>query len=355
MSVPNRFRRCLVTKQSSEETPHTTVTCHTCNERMHVPLRKVARKIACADCGRPVHVPGLAEFQERRTPEVKEMVRNVGEYELSAPPVTDIDHLTHTPYLDARAKHHREPEIPKPKWTFFSGVFQFPFTGDAVGRWVSLSILLFLALAVGAVALAVGGNIGQVQAAPQGAVLAFFVLPEIWLSIWAFSYAAACCLAIVEGTASGVVRIESWPEPNWREWAGEFFFLLWLAALTGTIAWGLTLPLEFLRPEAPRGLWIATISWLLFPFVLLSSLESLVAWRPWSPRTWATLVEHPLDWIAYHLLSLAVAGVWGLFVWGGGRVLGAWIFPLGAPLLAAVLFVNARLLGRLAYKISRGR
>lgn len=321
---------------------------------MHVPLRKVSRKIACSDCGRPVYVPSLAEYNANRPPDVKDMVRNVGEYELSAPPVTDIGQLSSTPYLDQRAKHHREQEAPKPKWTFVSGVFQFPFSGEAVARWVSLSILLFLALGVGAVALLVGGNIHQVQASPQGAVLAFFVLPEIWLGLWALSYAAACCLTIIEGTAAGLVRIESWPEPDWRQWAAEFFFLLWLVILTATVAWGLTLPLALWRPESPRTLWIAAITWVLFPFVVLSSLESIVAWRPWSPRTWRTLVEHPLDWLAYQVLALVVAGVWGAFVWYGAGMLGPLIAPFSAPLLAAVLFINARLLGRLAYKISRG-
>jgi hypothetical protein len=343
-----------VSQQSSEQSPQTTVTCHTCHERMDVPLRKVSRKIACVDCGRPVHVPSLAEYTAQRPPDIQDMVRDVGEYELTAPTVTDINQVASTPYWDQRAKHHQEKEAPKPKWTFASGVFQFPFLGEAVGRWVSLSILLFLALGVGAIALLVGGNIHKVQASPQGAVLAFFVLPEIWLGLWALSYGAACCLTIIEGTAAGLVRIESWPEPDWRQWAGEFFFLLWLVILTATIAWGLTLPLTLWQPETSRTPWIVVITWVLFPFVVLSSLESLVAWRPWSPRTWRTLVEHPLDWLAYQALALIVAGVWVAFVWFGARVFGSLIQPLSAPLLAAVLFINARLLGRLAYKISRG-
>ncbi len=281
------------------------------------------------------------------------MVRNVGEYELSAPPVTDIDHLTHTPYLDARPSTIASRKSPSPSGHSSPACFS-SLHGDAVGRWVSLSILLFLALAVGAVALAVGGTSVKCSRAAGGRAGVLRVARNLAVDLG---------VLVRGGLLPGDCRGDRLRRGAHRKLARTELAGMGRRVFLSAVV-GRTDRNDRLGPDASpgvpssrgsEGLWIAAISWFLFPFVLLSSLESLVAWRPWSPRTWATLVEHPLDWIAYHLLSLAVAGVWGLFVWGGGRVLGAWIFPLGAPLLAAVLFVNARLLGRLAYKISRGR
>ena len=65
---------------SSDDPPHMFVTCYTCHERLHVPVRKVERKIACPECGRPVRVPSRAEYEAHRPKTAAEMVRRIRDF-----------------------------------------------------------------------------------------------------------------------------------------------------------------------------------------------------------------------------------------------------------------------------------
>jgi hypothetical protein len=342
-----------VSKTSSEEPPHVFVTCYTCHERMHVPVRKVERKIACPECGRSVRVPGREEYEAHRPKTAAEMVRDVGEYDIAIPTTPVAPELiVHTPYLDVKAHVRRELEPERPKFTFLTGVFTFPWTLDVLPRWIGLSAGLVSMTLVVAVVLAVMGGLPSLQAAPQGGVLAFFVLPLIWLTIWTASYGAACSLAIIEGTAGGNDVIGEWPEPHWKEWAADLFYVAWLAALAAMTAWVVTLPLTLVRPDWSQTQLVLGAFVLLFPFVLVSALEAANHWVPVSVFVFQSLGRHLGTWLLFYFVSSLLFAAFAALEFGLVRFVGVFGIVLACPLLAALVFIQARLIGRLAWRLN---
>lgn len=342
-----------MTQTSSNDPPHVFVTCYTCHEQLHVPVRKVERKIACPECGRPVRVPSRAEYEAHRPKTAAEMVRDVGEYDLAPiPEPATPEILVHTPYLNARAEVRREVEPPPPVRTFFSHVFDFPWRGSALRRWAWFAFGLTFMFGVLAVALAVLGGLGQLQAAPQGGMLAFFVLPLIWISIWTLSFGAACCLAIIEATAGGQDDISEWPEPHWKEWAADLLYVAWLGILTAMAAWGLARLVLLVWPGITLRQTLPSFFVVLFPVAIISAMESVNHWLPWSSFVWSSFTRQPGAWIKFYLVS-------GLLWFGFDHLSGVLIQFIGviglclaAPLLASILFIQARLVGRIAWRLN---
>ncbi len=338
---------------SSEDPPHVFLTCYTCHERLHVPVRKVERKVACPECGRPVRVPSREEYEAHRPKTAAEMVRDVGEYNLAPvaeSPTPEI--LVHTPFLNARAEVRREVVPPPPTSTFFTRVFDFPWRGTALRRWTLFAFGLTVMFGVLGVALAVFGGIGQLQAAPQGGMLAFFVLPLIWIGIWTLSFGAACCLAIVEATAGGQDDVSEWPEPNWKEWAADMIYVAWLAILTATVAWGASRLLQMAMPQVTMARSLPWIFAALFPIAIISAMESVNHWLPWSPFVWASFGRHPGAWIKFYVVSGLVWFLFDLLSIALIDFIGVIGMCLAAPLLAAILFIQARLVGRVAWRLN---
>ena len=330
------------------------VTCYTCHERLHVPVRKVERKVACPECGRPVRVPSRAEYEAHRPKTAAEMVRDVGEYSFAPveePKTPEL--LVHTPYLNARADVRREEEPPPPTMTFFTHVVDFPWRGSAFSRWAWFSFGLTAMFGVLAVALAVLGGLGQLQAAPQGGMLAFFVLPLIWISIWTLSFGAACCLAIIEATAGGQDDVSEWPEPHWKEWAADLIYVAWLAILTAMASWGVIRLVMLAWPHPAVG---AALPWLfaaLFPIAIISAMESVNHWLPFSKFVVASFGRRPGSWLKFYLVSGVLWVGFDVISTALIHVIGVIGLCLVAPVLAAILFVQARLIGRVAWRLNR--
>ena len=121
----------------------------------------------------------------------------------------------------------------RPEWTFLSGVFTFPFQAHSLSRWLYLVAGFTALLLVIATIITVAAQYG---AGRFGMVLAFFVLPMIWIGIWSLSFAAANFLCIVEGTAAGAHEIREWPEHSWREWVPYLVYLAWIASIPLVLA-----------------------------------------------------------------------------------------------------------------------
>lgn len=339
---------------SSDDPVHCHVTCATCHELLWVEARKVARKIVCPECGRSVRVPARDEIEARKPVSVASNRKDVGEYSLGEVAPVPVEMQQPSQFILARTDFRQEAAPPPPKFTFFNGVFLFPWQGAALPRWINLSLLLAAALLVAMVVLTVGMNLGLLAAAPQGGMLAFFVLPEIWLGTWSLSYAAACCLAILETTAAGGKEVDHWPQPQWKEWAFDLIFVVWILIVSLCAAFFLTLPVRIRVAETWPLLqcWFGVTA-LLFPIFMLSAMEVQQNWLPFSAVTWASLFQKPVAWLVYYLtaglLWAACGGLFVLLVRPAPIVAGL----VTSPLLAANLFIQARLLGRLAWKIAR--
>lgn len=321
---------------------HITVVCPTCNARMHPHPKYAGKKIKCPDCFVGVRVPTLEEARTQHKPRTLRTAKNLKPYKLNAPAETKHVKLD---YLMAQAEIREEPPPPPPRWTFFSGVFTFPWKKDVIVRWLFLSLGCTAVGLVGAIILLLSKSIGGYI----GIVLAFFALPVIWLSIWTFSYAAACCLAVIEDTAAGNDKITSWPDPNWRDWAARLIYLSYLGMVVGVVAYGVG---QLAGMLSGQYLWpMAASFFLLYPFVLLSSLETNSPWQPVSLPILKSLLVLWWGWLLFYVEAALIA-----VVWLGPVVLGGLRFPLltallTGPILAAVMLICARLLGRLAWRV----
>jgi hypothetical protein len=105
------------------------------------------------------------------------------------------------------------------------------------------------------------------------------------------------------------------------------------------------------------GLWLPQpgLVWalgvfLLFPILLLSSVDANSPFIPLSRRVRRSLFRVAGTWLTFYVLSgLLWAGLMGAF-WGLAQLHDFLAPVLGGPLLAATVLIYARLLGRLAWR-----
>ncbi len=251
---------------------------------------------------------------------------------------------------DAEREAANRP-LPPPRWTFFSGVFTFP--------WWPLSLLPWLVLSLGLI-LTGGASwliaAGYASGTPMGTVMAgIFGIGWIWLALLTFSYAAACLFAVIEMTAYNFDRRDDWPEPDWRERTTHLVWVGWCAGIAIMVGVGIA---EFTRdPTLIAGAqFFATagvVVLLIFPIFLLSTLEANSMLWIISGPIWRSLATQFVHWALFYILSIGLfAGLGWLFGLLGSR--GYLIVILvGAPLEAAAILIYGRLIGRLAWRIMR--
>ena len=323
-----------------------TVTCPSCGVRLTPFLEARERTMLCPECYEEIRIP--ARKDAASAPRKKKRQRD------EAPLDEFEDWKESIPrrrtLADLQAEIREEPIPDPPRWTFFSRVFDFPWQGSALSRWAWMS-LAWLATGV----LVVFMHSLAVEAFAQGdnakvITLAFFALPAIWIGIWTLSYSAACCVPVIMDTGNGNDRVSAWPEPNWREWALQLLHVGFVALAVQVLAIAIGRGTEGLFGSVWPGA-LATL-FLLYPIALLSSLETDSPWTPVSGPILKSLVTHWWAWLAYYPLAGGLAAAWlGLFVLGV-RWAPYLTVIVAAPLLAAVLLIESRLLGRLAWRAS---
>ena len=134
--------------------------------------------------------------------------------------------------------------------------------------------------------------------------------------------------------------------PDLNQWLFTFisvFTLFALAAALGT-------PLTFIQEIGPAACLVSGV--LVFPILLLSAMEADSFFVPYSPVILATLRHYWHGWLAFYLIVGAMLGLW---IFGFGELVRE--APLAAlvlsgPILAAMLLIYGRLLGRLAWRAS---
>ncbi len=297
------------------------VTCPACGTRFKTPGHQ--SETPCLNCDLPVPVRPRKDKPAEEGSEDRKPARR-------SPDV-----------FAAMAEERFGGEVYHPTFPFLDGTFTFPWYPEGLFRWLSLSVgcafsvLLFVAMQW---CFSLGGWFARAGYA--------FGFPFGWISIWTYSYAASCGMAILTETAAGNDRIDGWPDPDWREWMGDLLALLpaILTAVSLAFGAGKMVELSVGLFWTPAGLSL----FFLLPVCLLSTIEarspfvpfSLLVTRSFALRSWA--------WGRFYLASAALAVIWpGSLIWAYQRN-PFYAAVITAPLMGIALLVYPRLLGRLA-------
>lgn len=230
-----------------------------------------------------------------------------------------------------------DDELPQPPATFLSGVLRFPWYLQSLTPWIFCSVGL---------ALSLSGVVLSFWLVDHGLTMAAYAMrfSICWVIVFSLSYLSGCFLAIIEGTASGYDEITDWPKGDWRDYFFSLGYpvgMLVLSALVGTAAFWLTLRQSWAVPVG--------VGFLVYPILLLSALESGSVLGFISRPILRTCIDLWWGWILVYAITAAMFAGW--LAWG------LHFFPyepfftagMSGPILATILFIYARLLGRLAW------
>lgn len=340
--------------------------CGVCHTRLYATRDQVGHEILCPDCYTPILVPEAPAAAETGPEEVEAY-----DVTTSAPPPLEITIPGYEPIVDdgplrrkkdpieerrerelaeqsQRPRKRRKSEpLPTLGFTFFSGVFNFPFYHGVWNRWIGLS----------------GGMFGVVLIAMMSSI-AFVCFAAVLLAsflAW-FMVTMADMLDIVRDTAAGADEVE----PTEQLWMDRLFeclfplFALGVAVLpaVGLAQLGMTMP------------WIAPACvFFLFPVVLLSMMANGSPVIPFSPSVFASLLFSCRAWAVFYGLTFLMGAAIAMIGWllslvtvlsitliGGLFFIVPLLFDalvLAVALVWAML-VYSRLLGRLAWYCSQG-
>ncbi len=228
-----------------------------------------------------------------------------------------------------------------PEFTFFSGVFSFPWRGPNITRWVAISFGMTCTgeLMVATVDFLRGGvGLGTLA----GPILALFVSI---MALLTGAFTAPCFLAAVQDTADGFDEVQESTLPDWDQWFFSLLSVLSVWLLSGTLG----VPLTLIPEIGPSGVLIGNL--LFVPILILSALECESFLLPYSPAVLSSLRRNAGAWLVFYLVSSVLVACWF------GLSLLATLAPylsvvVLAPTFAAVVLIYARLLGRLAWVIT---
>jgi hypothetical protein len=231
---------------------------------------------------------------------------------------------------------------PPPRWPMLSGIFLYPFYLCALGSWMSISagLMLFGWLFMFWIYYgAIGGT----------STSYYLGLPTCTAGVLSFGYAASCLFSIVEATSNGGDSFEASPIHEWKEWIWNFAHLAVLLAQAGMIGYALEL-------VCSTDSWLPMVvgTLIVFPLVLLGALAADGAWVPLAiGKTLQSFFLIGWAWGLFYLVTIPMIVAWALLVKDQLAGQAQWLVPLFAgPLLATIILIYARLIGRLAGCIS---
>ncbi|HUT93834.1 MAG TPA: hypothetical protein VMY37_30505 [Thermoguttaceae bacterium] len=240
---------------------------------------------------------------------------------------------------EAESEKEVERRHPEPtRLPFLIGVFNFPWYLRTMAAWGMIAMGLAATL-LGVVVCIYFADMGF----PVIAVRCFGV-PVLLIATLTLSYASACCLMVVETTAEGYDEVIDWPSGFWRDWFFTMMAVLVLLAFAAAIG-------GVIGKVLGIGVWLsaAVSAYVLSPVFILSTLE---AGSPTAVVSWPVVRSFWTVWWG-----------WLLFYVETGVLIAIWAVPTVAffqphpwvtsvfsgPLLGAVMFIYARLIGRLAW------
>lgn len=333
------------------------ISCPGCEAQFYARREHAGRATRCGKCGAnfSIPLPGATTAAVVKREEALEPFDLDGEgdgYAVGAPAVRPVAAIEFPE--EPRAIAERIETDAPPRSVFFSGVFNYPFQGEAVSRWFSLTLLLVLQGLLGVTSLMfITGEEGGLGVVAAG----FLGFAEFWVFIIAAGFGSACARAIIEDTAAGSQQVGSWPDADWRGWFFAWLPFLYLGFLSLVAGYLVRLALSLVPGE---GHWFLSLSafvglpFLLFPFLLLSGMETDSMVAPLSGPILRSVFRRFGSWLLFYVL----AGLALVAVMLPTLVLGVFVHAYVAvfyfaPLAAAGVFVYSRLLGRLAWRISQ--
>ena len=345
----------------AKEQPLIPLVCKVCQTRMYASVDQVGELVTCPDCSTPVVVPRPQAPVAKPRPDGT----LIGEYGVGKTverpeykPRPDV-RLARIEPGDTRAVEEaktsgivRVRPVP-PQWPFLSGIFGFLWNPGTWPRLVGLMLGLLLVLPPGifALSLMITPNLGLVSAIPWFGAMVMFAAGALACMAWGF-VAFPIFLAVVRDTAEGNDEIESWPEPPYIDWVGEFFQVfnsVSVSVLCGVAAYQLLYSLGMRTALVlPLGVFF------LFPVALLSMLEGDSALKALSLPVVGSLFSVWWAWGLFYLETAVLVGAFLLLAVGTLLLVGPWGLLLVGTLWVPILMLYFRLLGRVAWCCTQG-
>ena len=241
---------------------------------------------------------------------------------------------------EAEVRRVEAEQTEPPARPFVAGVLNFVFYPDILGLWLGMSLGLMCVLAL-------VDAINQLMTSGAAAVLAAFVAALTGIVGGGVAgLASSRLLTILHVTADGQDHITDWPSTHPTEWMADMFYVVNALAFSYLPAGVLGAVLNWVGLP---GWLTVSLTWALFPFVLLSMLETGSRLQPFSVPVYGTLKTCPVAWRTFYLQSSLIAVLVVVIVFAT-TLLGTWMSRiLGSIVLTAGVIVYFRLLGRLAW------
>lgn len=355
----------------------TITTCPHCGNKLRVWLDQSDAELVCPKCAKPFATPNAKqkggqggssssaplnedemyepEIQLRKTTVVpEEQMSDIGPKAGLKWQEVNWDAQSAKPqpppqpdYLEAAKRQgllRERPVLYRPRSTFLTDVFDAPWRGPNLARWAAVS---FGISTTGVLFVEAANNLGLFTRVSGTAMMGLpLLLPTIVLGLVTGSMAAASFIALLQDTADGQRDAQDSTLVNWVEWLFLFLGMLCLACAAAAVGF----PFTFIEGVGWNAYLIAGL--LLFPVFLLSGLEHDLLIVPYSPVVLKALLRSWDAWLSFYFLSTATLALWAVPFVMGVRHYPATTAFLSGPVLAAVLFIYARLLGRLAWHAS---
>jgi len=312
------------------------VTCSICSSVTYARPDQVGKQIKCHDCYSPITVPPPPKPKKVYKPDI-ENAQVFGMFETPEPPpsfnapnVKSAEQLLREAEAadDAEEHNYENPDVKN--WLI--GIFRIFLDPQVAVHWLLLATLGSVLGCVSVVLTHVGALI------PLFAITAFF---------WAFVF--ACGFSIMESVSNNAKRVSEWPYMDPSEWFGQMATVVSAAMLCVGPPLLLALFVLGLSPLSVMMMMFALF--LLFPFVLMSMLDSGSVFVPFSAEVTKSVTRCQEQWGVLYLSSGLLFV--GMFVF--------YLICFFLPPIAAVVFVNFAtvaalftyfsMLGRLAYAI----
>ncbi|HEY3391137.1 MAG TPA: hypothetical protein VGK58_00405 [Lacipirellulaceae bacterium] len=345
------------------------VRCKHCDTLMYAMETQVGQTITCPDCGKRHVVPPPAKQAAKRsvlateaeTPKL-DLTAAPGERPVVVPVSTrgmDFEEEQEAAYsraIEKSAQTGKPMELDSrgrpvlPRFPLLTGILPFPFQAGCRDRWAALTIglLIWAWLIVDGVpawatwqgdslgAMAAMGGLAQTMIGAIGAI--------IWLAA-----ASNILIAIVSQSAAGADRIREWPPMNFIMSMSEMLPVSVALVFTAAPGW----MLGRLIAEEPWQLALLSGGSLLlgFPVTLLSQLAGNSTWELIELKVLGAMIRCPFSMMLFYLESACLAAVCaaaGIFAAQYHEYLALAL----APLYVFGLFLYARLLGRLGWRLS---
>lgn len=261
-----------------------------------------------------------------------------------APPVPPAEPDAEPDWIERTiraAQEKRVSEAPAPpaapRWPMLTGIWAFPFYLNTLGAWMAISAGLIISGWLTMFWIRYGALFAE--------TVFYLGLPALTATGLTLGYAASCCLMIVEETSYGWDTFEISPGIDWKQWVWNLTHIAFLAIQAGIVG-------AAVQAVSFADTWWPSVLGTLaaFPLVLLGALAAEGAWVP---LAFASVLQSvPLvrwAWAAFFLETTPLLVGWTLLTQAGLAGPSPWLTPVYAgPLLAAVILIYARLIGRLA-------